>query len=300
VSAIVPVGGRVGVNAGAVNRTATRWGRGRRRTSRAASIAAIAIALVWLFPVYWMIISAFKNEVDLETTPPQFFPTRFTLSEFTSAFHDGFLSALWVSILVSLTVVAFSMVLALFASLAVARFRFRGRAFLLVLLLVFQMVPFEALLIPIFIELNKAGLVFTIPALIIAYIAPTLPFTIWTLRGFVAGVPTEIEEAAWTDGCSRTAAFWKVLFPLIAPGLVATSIFAYILAWNEFAYANVLTNNADATLPVWLEAFINPSRPIPWGELMAGSVLFTIPVMVFFLIIQRRLSAGMTAGAVKG
>ena len=98
----------------------------------------------------------------------------------------------------------------------------------------------------------------------------------------------------------RTAAFWKVLFPLIAPGLVATSIFAYILAWNEFAYANVLTNNADATLPVWLEAFINPSRPIPWGELMAGSALFTIPVMIFFLIIQRRLSAGMTAGAVKG
>ena len=146
-----------------------------------------------------MVISAFKNEVDLETTPPQFFPTRFTFSEFASAFHDGFLSALWVSILVSLTVVVFSMLLALFASLAVARFRFRGRAFLLVLLLVFQMVPFEALLIPIFIELDKAGLVFTIPALIIAYIAPTLPFTIWTLRGFVAGVPSEIEEAAWTE-----------------------------------------------------------------------------------------------------
>ena len=282
-------------------------GRRRSRGSPPATAAAIVVGMLWLFPVYWMLISGFKPAADEQAIPPQFWPAHFTFANFQAAFKGNpvislpsFLHALVVSVVVSLIVVLFSMVLALFASLAVARFRFRGRGFLLVLLLVFQMVPFEALLIPIFIELDKAGLVYTIPALIIAYVAPTLPFTVWTLRGFVASVPADIEEAALTDGCSRVGAFWKVLFPLIAPGLVATSIFAYILAWNDFAFAFVLTNNADETLPVWLESLINPSFVIPWGELMAASVLFTLPVMIFFIIIQRRLAAGMTAGAVKG
>jgi N,N'-diacetylchitobiose transport system permease protein len=283
-------------------------GRSRARGRWPATTAAVLIAAIWLFPIYWMLISGFKPAADEEAIPPQFWPAHLTFDNFRAAFVGnpaiglpGFLHALLVSVVVGLTVVAFSILLSLFASLAVARFRFRGRGLLLVLLLIFQMVPFESLLIPIFIELSRAGLVYTIPALMIAYVAPALPFTVWTLRGFVSAVPVDVEEAALTDGCSRVGAFWKVLLPLIAPGLVATSIFSFILAWNDFAFANVLTNNGDLTLPVWLESLINPSiGPIPWGELMAASILFSLPVMLFFVIIQRRLAAGLTAGAVKG
>jgi N,N'-diacetylchitobiose transport system permease protein len=135
---------------------------------------------------------------------------------------------------------------------------------------------------------------------IIAYLVFVLPFSIWTLRGFVAAVPVDIEESALVDGCSRAGAFMKVLFPLIAPGLVATSIFAFIQAWNEYIYANVLLTNENATLPVWLASFVSAGGQIDWGGIMAGSTLFALPVVAFFLIIQRRVSAGMTAGAVKG
>ncbi len=132
------------------------------------------------------------------------------------------------------------------------------------------MVPFVSLLIPIFIELNKAGLIGELPALMIAYLAPTLPFTIWTLRGFIAAVPADVEEAALTDGCSRFGAFRKVLFPLIAPGLVATAIFGFILAWNDFAFASVLTNGSDETATVWLVGSHQPQPGDPVGGAVRG------------------------------
>ncbi|MGA8015479.1 MAG: carbohydrate ABC transporter permease [Candidatus Dormiibacterota bacterium] len=283
--------------------------RRRRHGSKGATAAILVIAAIWLFPVYYMLIDAFKPNYDLLTTPPQLWPAHFTWANFQAAFtvngagplvpQPSFWSALFVSIVVCLVVVSFSMLISLFAALAAARFRFRGRGVMLVALVVVQMVPFVSLLIPIFIELNKAGLIGELPALMIAYLAPTLPFTIWTLRGFIAGVPADVEEAALTDGCSRLSAFRKVLFPLIAPGLVATAIFAFILAWNDFAFANVLTNGNDETATVWLVGLINPSRVTPWGELFAASLVFTLPVMIFFIIIQRRLAAGLTAGAVK-
>ncbi|HXZ99764.1 MAG TPA: carbohydrate ABC transporter permease [Candidatus Binatia bacterium] len=302
---------------GALGEPTTRpASRRRRRGSTPATIAVVVVAAIWFFPIYYMIIDAFKPSYDLLTFPPQLWPSHWTLSNFQQAFtvngagptvpQPSFLSSLFVSLVVSLVVVLFSVAISMFAALAAARFNFRGRGPMLVALLVAQMVPFAALLIPIFIELNKLGLIFTLPALIIAYVAPVLPFTIWTLRGFVAAVPADIEEAALTDGCSRLSAFRKVIFPLIAPGLVATSIFAFLLAWNDFAYANIILGNSGSifggsqeTATVWLVSLINPSRVTPWGELFAASLIFTIPVMVFFLVIQRRLAAGLTAGAVK-
>jgi len=163
------------------------------------------------------------------------------------------------------------------------------------------MVPAEALIISLFRVLDGWHLINTIIGLSLVYIAFVLPFTIWTLRGFVGNVPRELEEAAMVDGSSRPRAFLTITLPLVAPGLVAVAVFAFIQAWNEFIFALVVMNRPEKqTLPVWLQAFNEGARGTDWGGVMAGSTLMAIPVVVFFLLVQRRVVGGLTAGAVKG
>ena len=274
---------------------------GPRRGSMVANGLALLASLFFLFPVYWMVVTAFKPSGDIQLPTPKFIPAPFTFQHFIDGVNKyHFWANARSSVIVTCSVVILSMALAFFAATALARFRFRGRKLFIVLLLVVQMVPFEAMLIPIFVELDRAGLVYHLTGVILAYMAFALPFTIWTLRGFVASVPVDLEEAALTDGCTRTQAFIRILFPLIAPGLVATSIFAFIQAWNEYIFANVLLTNENATLPVWLASFVSMGTQIDWGGIMAGSTLFALPVMIFFILVQRRITQGMTAGAVKG
>jgi N,N'-diacetylchitobiose transport system permease protein len=155
-------------------------------------------------------------------------------------------------------------------------------------------------LVPIWLVMNGFGLLNQIVSLVIVYFIFTLPFTIWSLRGFVAGVPVDLEEAAMVDGCSRFGAFWRIPLPLLAPGLVATSIFCFITTWNEFMYANSFMLDAqNFTLPIWLASF-RTNFGTDWGATMAASTLFTLPVLVFFLVVQRRMVGGLTAGAVRG
>ncbi len=205
------------------------------------------------------------------------------------------------SLLVTQATVAVSLVFAFLAAVAVSRFRFRGRKSFVVVLLVVQMIPTEGLFISQYKMLESAELINTVLGLTILYVAATLPFTIWTLRGFVAGLPVELEEAAMVDGCSRVGAFWRITFPLLAPGLVATGVFGFIQAWNEFTLAVVVMTRADKrTLPVWLSGFVDVNRGTDWGAIMAGSTLIAIPVIIFFLVVQGRMVSGLTAGAVKG
>lgn len=272
---------------------------------RGSSVAVNGLALLavvfFLFPVYWMVVTAFKPSGDILLSVPKFIPSPFTLEHFSDAFNKNhFWANARSSVIVTCSVVILAVAVAFFAATAVARFRFRGRRTFLVLLLLVQMVPFEAMLIPIFIELDRIGLVYKLIGVILAYLAFALPFTIWVLRGFVAAVPVDLEEAALTDGCTRPQAFMRILFPLIAPGLVATSIFAFIQAWNEYIFANVLLTNENTTLPVWLASFVSAGSQIDWGGIMAGSTMFALPVMIFFIFVQRRITAGMTVGAVKG
>jgi len=276
-----------------------------RSRLRASSVAVNGLALLavgfFLFPVYWMVVTAFKPSGDILLSIPKFIPSPFTMEHFSDAFNKNhFWDNARSSVIVTCSVVILAVAVAFFAATAVARFRFRGRRTFLVLLLLVQMVPFEAMLIPIFIELDRIGLVYKLIGVILAYLAFALPFTIWVLRGFVAAVPVDLEEAALTDGCTRPQAFMKILFPLIAPGLVATSIFAFIQAWNEYIFANVLLTNENTTLPVWLASFVSAGSQIDWGGIMAGSTMFALPVMIFFIFVQRRITAGMTVGAVKG
>jgi N,N'-diacetylchitobiose transport system permease protein len=163
------------------------------------------------------------------------------------------------------------------------------------------MLPQIGLIIPLFLVLKDYGLVGSLTGVIVTYMTFVLPFAVWTLRGFIIGVPKDLEEAAMVDGSSRLGAFFRILLPLVAPGLVATSVFVFITSWNEFIFANVLLNdNAKQTVTVWLSYFTGTSRHTDWGALMAASTLTAIPVVAFFLLIQRKIAFGLTAGAVKG
>jgi N,N'-diacetylchitobiose transport system permease protein len=274
-----------------------------RRLKRIGLNAAGAfVALIALFPVYWMVLSSFKRNSQLRTLNPEFLPTNPTLDNYRRVFErDFFWTAVRNSVMVTTTVVFLALAIAFFAAVALSRFRFRGRKAFLVTVIAIQMVPAEALIISLFQVLDGRDLTNRIIGLSLTYLIFVLPFTIWTLRGFVGGVPLELEDAARVDGASRLGAFMRVTLPLIAPGLVATGIFAFILAWNEFIFALVIMNRPETqTGPVWLNAFNDGARGTDWGGVMAGSTLLAVPVVIFFLLVQRRVSAGLTAGAVKG
>ena len=278
--------------------------RARRRLARRIGLDTLGLAVVafFAFPVYWMVITAVKPAIDVQTNPPQFLPVRPTLANFATALGRPFFwTYLRNSLLVTLAAVALALVVALLASAAAARMRFRGRRAYLILILAVQMAPFEALFIPYFLVFRQFDLLNRLPALVAVYFVAILPFSIWTLRGFVAAVPVELEEAAMIDGCSRPRAFWKVTFPLLAPGLVATGVFAFLQAWNEFMMALIIMTRPESmTLPVWLRTFQQATKSTDWGALMAGSVLVAVPVVVFFLVVQGRMTGGLVSGAVKG
>jgi N,N'-diacetylchitobiose transport system permease protein len=283
-------------------RTAGRAAARRRRALRwLVNLAGVATFAVFAFPVYWMLATAFKPTRDIQADPPRLLPWPATLEHFAEAVgRPNFGDYVRNSLVVTLSAVLLSLVIATLAALAVGRYRFRGRKGYLLMIMIVQLAPFEALLIPFFLMFRELDLLNRLPSLVGVYFIFTMPFTIWTLRGFVQAIPRELEEAAMVDGCSRMQAFLRVVFPLLAPGLVATSIFAFVTAWNEYLYAFVFMRDADKfTLPVWLGTF-KTAFGTDWGGTMAASTLFTLPVLVFFLAIHRRLTSGLAAGAVKG
>jgi N,N'-diacetylchitobiose transport system permease protein len=274
----------------------------RRRLGRLGwNLAGLAVFVVMIFPVYWMVATAFKTGPNIFSYSPKWFPIPATLANFDDAIHrQYFWQNVRNSLIVVGVVVTLSLTLAFLAALALAKFHFYGRKAFIVLIIAVQMVPLNALIIPLYIALSRAHEVNKLSGVIITYLTFVLPFTIWTLRGFILGVPRELEEAAMVDGTTRFGAFVRVLLPLVGPGLVATSIFAFIQAWNEYIIAYILLSSPEKqTLTVWLASFTT-NRGTAWGPLMAGATLTAIPVVIFFLLVQRRIAFGLTAGAVKG
>jgi N,N'-diacetylchitobiose transport system permease protein len=200
---------------------------------------------------------------------------------------------------VTATAVAGALVVGFLAALAIARFSFYGRRALILVILAVQLVPLIALLIPLFLMMQKANLTNSLIGVSIVYIVLILPLTVWTLRGFIAGIPRELDEAALVDGCNRWQTFWRIILPLTGPGLVATSVYGFIQAWNEFIIINTFNDPEKQNLMAWL-LFNQTNRGTAWGPLMAGAIITSLPVVVFFLLIQRNIATGMTAGAVKG
>ncbi|CAG6396084.1 Diacetylchitobiose uptake system permease protein DasC [Actinacidiphila cocklensis] len=280
----------------AVPRRRLRWGR------LPLNLAALFTLAVSVFPVYWMVVTAFKPAADIQSDTPSFLPLHPTMAHFGTAVHSPGFGTFWRnSLTVTLSAVLMSLVVALLAAFAVGRMRWHGRRAFILMVFIAQMAPWEALLIPMYVIARDTDMLDKLSMLTLVYFMTTLPFTIVTLRGFLAAIPVELEEAAQVDGCTRAQAFRRVTFPLLAPGLLSTSLFGFITAWNEFAFANTLIiKNQDArTLPVWLSSFSNVFGT-DWGATMAASSLFMLPVLVVFLVLQNRVTSGMTAGAVKG
>ena len=276
--------------------------RRRKRRPWVISTIAIVFSAIWIFPVYWMVNTSFKPISDVLTTTPLFFPTHFTFDNYSAAVgQTDFLQNLASSLTVVVGTVLVSTLIAFFACAALTRFRFRGRRVIMVVILAIQMLPTTALLVPQFLVFGDLGLRGSLFGLVVAYVSSVLPFSIWVMRSFFLTVPIEIEEAARVDGANNWRILWSVLFPLVAPGVISTSIFAFITAWNEYIVAYTFLNDQTLyTLPIWLAEFSTPRTGTDFGGQMAASVLFSLPVVIFFLIIQRKLVSGIAAGAVKG
>ncbi|MBA8826029.1 N,N'-diacetylchitobiose transport system permease protein [Saccharopolyspora lacisalsi] len=279
----------------------------RRPGRTLAEITTVLVAAAVAFPLYWMVLTAFKPRGQIQSSDPRPWTSTPTLENFRQVFTaDDFGRYFLNSVVVATAVVLLSLLVSFLAAVALTRFRFRGRTVLLVMILIAQMVPVEALTIPLFFLMRSVGSAVPqfglnhLGSLVLVHLAFSLPFAIWMLRGFVAAVPEELEEAATLDGAGRVRFTWQVLFPLVAPGLVAMSVLSFIHAWNDFLFAKtfIISATQNQTLPLAILTFFKPTGN-DWGAIMAGSTLMTIPVLVFFVLVQRHLISGI-AGAVKG
>jgi trehalose/maltose transport system permease protein len=276
-----------------------------------------AIFFYALFPFYWALRSSFTPDADLFRTPVQYVPHNPTLHQFREVLSSHFfLRALLNSTLVAGAVTLLALVLGSLAGFVLGRFRFRGRSATLYLMLSMTTFPQIAILGALYtmitgLHVHILWLNFSLPhlynslwALILTYMIFTLPLTVWVLTSFMRALPRDLEEAAYIDGATPLQVFYKVLLPLVAPGLVTTGLLAFIAAWNEFLYAVSFEETPDKfTVPVAMVNFVGKSGStfqVPWGQLMAATVVVTVPLIVLTLLLQRRILAGLTAGAVKG
>ena len=263
------------------------------------------ILLYTLIPFYWAIRSAFMPTDQLTATPVKYFPSSPTLSNFSDVLASGqFRAALRNSAIVSISVTVLALIVGAFAAYALGRFKFKGRTPVLYLILSMTMFPQIAILGSLFQMVNQFGLYNRLGSLVLTYLVFTLPFTVWVLTSFFRQLPASLEEAAYVDGATPFQTFYKVLLPLAGPGLVTTGLLAFIGAWNEFLFAVSFTQTPEhRTVPPAIANFAGVTGSgfeVPWGSIMAATVIVTVPIVILVLIFQRKILAGLTAGAVKG
>lgn len=264
-------------------------------------ILVILTCTVVFFPFYWMVVTSLKKTEHLFVYPPTFIPLVPNLISYIEIFHVRPL-ATWLgnSFVVASLTTLFSIAVASFGAYGLSRFRFRGKNLLAYLLLATQMLPGVLIIVPIYMIFRNWNLTDELAGLILVYMSFNIPITMWILRGFFDSIPPELEEAAMIDGCSRIGSFLRILFPLSVPGLVGTATVAFIMSWNEYLYARTLISTQSKwTVSVGLSSFIG-EYITPWDQIMAGSTVTTLPVLILFLIFQRYLIRGLTAGGVKG
>jgi trehalose/maltose transport system permease protein len=274
--------------------------------SRVLFYLVLAVIFLYIvFPFYWAFRSSITPDGELFVTPVHYWPQNPTLAHYQDVFSNGdFVIALRNSAIVAASTTILSLVIGTVGAYALGRFKFRGRLPIMYLILSMTMFPSIAILGSLFDLIRRFGLYNQLPALIITYLIFTLPFTVWVLTSFFQGLPKELEEAAYVDGASPFETLYKVMLPLIAPGLVTTGLLAFIQAWNEFLFAVSFMQTPDKrTVPLAIFQFATQTGggfEIPWGSIMAGTVVVTVPLIVLVLIFQNRIISGLTAGAVKG
>jgi trehalose/maltose transport system permease protein len=282
----------------------------KHRINRFLLWVLIIITAVWmLFPFYWAVNSSFKTENQLQMTPTTFIPrdaagdVAFTMRNYESVFtNPAFLRAILNSAIVAITVTLLSLAIGAFAGFALGKLRYRGKTTTLYVILAMTMFPQIAVLTGLYALINNLGWN-AIPSLIVTYLLFSLPFTAWVLTAFFKELPLEIMQSAQVDGASPFQTFYMILLPLTAPALVTTGLLAFIGAWNEYLFALTFTSVEPAarTLPVVIANYpAQFARQTPFGEIMAAGVVSSIPLVILVFIFQRRIVAGLTAGAVKG
>ncbi|RZU01957.1 carbohydrate ABC transporter membrane protein 2 (CUT1 family) [Kribbella rubisoli] len=274
-----------------------------RPTTRALQYIAVLAYLIFLgFPLLWLISSSLKSPREFASVTPSILPKHVDFSNYTDALNEqGLVRGLGNSLQISVYSTILVLIVALPVSYALARFRSRLRPLTNGWILVSQVFPVILIVIPLFMILRPLHLTNTIPGVVIVYMVWSLPFALWMLQGYVAAVPRELEEAASVDGASRLRTIVSIVMPLLRPGLIATAMFTFISAWNEFFFALVLLQDPQLkTLPLVLARFVGAEGQVQFGPLAAASVLATVPSLVFFAFLQRRLTSGLLSGAVKG
>jgi multiple sugar transport system permease protein len=264
-------------------------------------LVAVLFVLVYLFPVYWMVATSLKTSAAIFATPPQVVPSPPVFTAYSVAVinNPATLRALLNSTIISLGTMALTLVLAAPAAYALARLRLRGGTLIILLLLITQLLPAITIATPLFVLFSRINLLNSYPALILADTTFTLPFAVIVLRPFFLTVPAELEDAAKIDGCTQWSAFWRVILPLVQPGLVTVAAFAFLMAWGEFLFALALNTNENVQpVTVALNKFIG-QYGTQWEKLMAVATTIALPIIVIFASLQRYIVSGLVAGSVK-
>jgi multiple sugar transport system permease protein len=265
------------------------------------ALLMLIVLVVVLFPIYWMLLTGIKPKSELYLPDPLLYTLNPTLDNMRSLFaRTPFLTQLRNSLAVSTVATSVTLVVGALAGYSVSRLRFPGRDFFASAIFFVYLIPGILTLIPLYVLMSQLHLLNSLYGLMLAYLGGTVPFAIWVLKGYFTTIPYEMEDAALVDGCTRLEALYRVILPLAAPGLVACAIFAYTLSWNEYLLAMLFNNTKTLwTLPVGLAGLVYGDVFL-WGEIMIGAFLMSIPVLVLYVLAQRFVVTGLTAGAVKG
>jgi multiple sugar transport system permease protein len=263
-------------------------------------IPLAAYLIFLLFPFYWTFVTSIKPENELYSSIVTYWPNSKTFMSYKKLFVNyNFLKPMFNSLLVAAVTTIVSLTVSLLAAYAFSRYRFKGRKTLMAVFLTNNMFPIVLLLIPLYAVMRNIGILYTPMALMLSYTTFTIPFSIWLLNGYLSDLPISLEEAAMIDGATRAQAFLKIIFPILLPCIVATGAYIFMTSWNEYTFAVMFTNEGSRTIPVTLKNLIG-QLGVEWGMLTAGGIITIIPVCIMFFFAQKRLTEGLTAGAVKG
>ena len=260
-------------------------------------VIALIIVVIELFPIYIVISNGFKRDLDIRNSNP--FDFKFSTRSYELVFQKSdFLPSIKNSLIVGLTSTFISLIVGSMASYGIARFMFRSRKTVSYSFLISRMIPQIALAVPLFMMFDFLSMTDNYISLILAYSSFNIPYVIWLLLPFFASISKSYEEAALVDGCNKRQIFWKIFLPLVSPGLVVAAVFAFIMSWNEYIYALVLTGNTTKTAPIAVQGFMGQYAP-KWGQLAAAGTIILVPIIIFTLALQKYIIGGLTAGGVK-